>query len=286
MLLKLLLHRRPQTLDYEGEPRASTSAGPRRRSVKEGEMDRMLQLIQERVEKSRAHMDELRKCKEQHPSTAKNAFAAYVRDSLNTMSEWSYRKAKDEIYRVLTKYEDGAEEERVKQQQQQQFQQQLPHHHMRPPHTVLPVQGLQLASQQPASSRIQPMPAQWAAVPPWMDTGLWQSQNIAWMQAVDPNLNPTSASSNRMTSATQSACVPRSPLLAVRQQSVQTSVSGVMSRFVQEAEDDVNLSSMSFPSSSTSQLQIPNTSLLDNIMSTADDDQHDDNDDRSTLDKK
>ncbi|XP_034049082.1 uncharacterized protein LOC117530300 [Thalassophryne amazonica] len=131
-------------VDSEGRRRSSTSARPRRRSIKKGKMDRMLQLMQERAEESRARMEELRKCKEQHPSTARNAFAAYVRDSLNTMSEWSYRKAKDEIYRVLTKYEDGAEEERVKQQQQQQqFQQQRPHHHVRPQHTVLPVQGLQ-----------------------------------------------------------------------------------------------------------------------------------------------
>ncbi|XP_034034847.1 uncharacterized protein LOC117517803 [Thalassophryne amazonica] len=230
-------------IDSEGEPRASTSAGPRRRSIKEGEMDKMLQLMQERTEESHAGMEELRKCKEQHPSTARNAFTAYVQDSLNTMSEWSYRNAKDEVYLVLKKYEDGPEEERVKQQQQQQpqFQQQLPHHHMRPLHTVLPVRGLQPASQQKASSvcgtGLQPMPAQWAAVPPWMDAELWQSQNIKCMQAVDPNLYPTSSSSGRMESATQSA-----------------SVSGVMSRirFVLEAEDDVNLSAMSFPSLSTS----------------------------------
>ncbi|XP_034050575.1 uncharacterized protein LOC117531563 [Thalassophryne amazonica] len=125
-------------VDSEGEPRASTSARPRRRSIREGEMDRMLQLMQERVEENQACMEELQKCKEQQPSTARITFADYIRDSLNTMSEWSYRKAKDEMYRVLTKYEDGAEEERVKQQQQQQ-----PHHHMRPLHPVLPVQGLQ-----------------------------------------------------------------------------------------------------------------------------------------------
>ncbi|XP_034023514.1 uncharacterized protein LOC117507836 [Thalassophryne amazonica] len=128
-------------VDPQGKPRTSTSASPRRQSIKEGEMDRMLLLMQERAEESRAHMEELQKCKEQPPSTARNAFAAYVRDSLNTMSEWSYRKAKDEICRVLTKYENGAEEERVK--QQQKFQQQLPHHHTKPIHTVLPVRGLQ-----------------------------------------------------------------------------------------------------------------------------------------------
>ncbi|XP_034049084.1 uncharacterized protein LOC117530301 [Thalassophryne amazonica] len=104
-------------VDSESEPRASTSAGPRRGSIREGEMDRMLLLMQERAEESQALMEELQKCKEQQPSTAKNAFAAYVQDSLSTMSEWSYRKAKDEIYWVLTKYEDGGEEERVKQQQ-------------------------------------------------------------------------------------------------------------------------------------------------------------------------
>ncbi|XP_034021096.1 uncharacterized protein LOC117505623 [Thalassophryne amazonica] len=83
-------------IDSEGEPRASTSAGPRRSPVKEGEMDRMLQLMQERAEDGRDRTEELQKCKEQHPSTARNTFAAYVRDSLSTMSEWSYRKAKDE----------------------------------------------------------------------------------------------------------------------------------------------------------------------------------------------
>ncbi|XP_034020286.1 uncharacterized protein LOC117504844 [Thalassophryne amazonica] len=128
-------------VDSEGELRTSTSAGPRRRSIKEGEMDRMLLLMQERAEESRARMEELQKCKEQHPSTARNAFTAYVRDSLNTMSEWSYRKAKEEICRVLTKYENGAEEDRVK--QQQKFQQQPPHHHTKPRHTVLPVRGPQ-----------------------------------------------------------------------------------------------------------------------------------------------
>ncbi|XP_034020282.1 uncharacterized protein LOC117504842 isoform X2 [Thalassophryne amazonica] len=128
-------------VDSEGEPRTSTSAGPRRQSIKEDEMDRMLLLMQERVEESQAHMEELQKCKEQHPSIARNAFAAYIRDSLNTLSEWSYRKAKDEICQVLTKYENGAEDDRVK--QQQKFHQQPPHHHTKPRHTVLPVRGLQ-----------------------------------------------------------------------------------------------------------------------------------------------
>lgn len=144
----------------------------------------LLESLQKRVAEAGTIIEDLSKAQQQ-PITTRTAFANYVKDSLLTMSNANYKKARSTINRLLSDLMDEDSDDDIPSAMgappipaTQQVSHSQPPHPLRP--SSAPSFGLFGSSAPSTSEQYQPPPHMWRNVPP--ASSVWGSQSMEYME--------------------------------------------------------------------------------------------------------